>query len=124
MDLIRRALAAGYAVVYDPRLVVFHQIEPGRLRRSYFRRYYFDTAECEALCEGAKADRRLLGVPLYRYRYALAALVDWLVALSVFRRDRFERELEFIAALGKLRGHWLSYRSRKTLPTTRRNNAV
>jgi len=105
-ELLTRMLRAGYTAVYDPRLVVHHHITPERMRRSYFRRYSVQVAEGRALQAPRPARRALYGTPLYGYRYAATQLVRWLAALVCFHRDAFMEELEFLAAVGRLRGHW------------------
>ena len=42
VELVRRALAAGCRAVYDPRVVVWHRIAAGRMRRRYISRLYFE----------------------------------------------------------------------------------
>ncbi|MBI2527050.1 MAG: glycosyltransferase [Candidatus Rokubacteria bacterium] len=105
VDMVRRALAAGAHVLYDPRLVVWHKIPEERMRPSYFRRWHFDGAEGMALRAGPPAGHRLLGVSLFSYRWLLARLAAWLSALCR-RRDAFERELDFLAAAGRWWGEW------------------
>ncbi|HXJ84931.1 MAG TPA: glycosyltransferase [Candidatus Methylomirabilis sp.] len=48
-DLIERALAAGFRVAYDPRVLVRHRIGVDRMRVGYFSRLYFQRAEGRAL---------------------------------------------------------------------------
>jgi glycosyltransferase involved in cell wall biosynthesis len=59
VDLVERALAAGFRVVYDPRAVVRHRIGADRMRVGYFSRLYFWRAEGDALLRGARRDRRV-----------------------------------------------------------------
>src|SRR5262249_52527229 len=48
-DLVERALAAGFRVAYDPRVLVRHRIGADRMRLWYFSRLYFYSAEGHAL---------------------------------------------------------------------------
>lgn len=109
VDLIRRALDKGKTVVYDPRLVVWHRIDRDRMRRSYFRRFYFEMAEGEAIRQASRSHRNLFGAPLHSYRRAVTSLARWLSAVSCLSRDVFQMELAFLAALGRLLGHWKKY---------------
>lgn len=111
-DLVRGAIRAGCAAVYDPRLVVWHWIEPERMRRSYFLRHAFETAEGEALAYPRPGRRALFGAPLIAYRYAASRLAARLMAVSRPRRV-FGREIELAAALGRLWGHWRAHRTRR-----------
>ena len=45
LDMVTRALAAGYRAVYDPRVVVAHRVGPERMRRRYFSRLCFERAK-------------------------------------------------------------------------------
>lgn len=115
LDLVRRALSEGRTVVYDPRLVVWHQIGPDRLRRSYFRRYYFQRAEGEALVKDRRSRFTVFGAAPYHYRHAILSLAGWIGTVCCSRRDAFERELALFAAAGRLWGHWLAYFKRASL---------
>jgi glycosyltransferase involved in cell wall biosynthesis len=108
-DLIRRALAVEGVVVYDSRLIVWHEIGPERMRRSYFRRFYFQRSEGEALLRPLPKSRVLLGAPVYFYRHVLETLVSWIRPVICDGAKRFERELDFFEALGSLWGHWLAH---------------
>lgn len=110
-DLVRRAIKAGCVAIYDPRLVVWHLVETERMRRSYFRRHAFETAEGQALNYPPPGRRRLFGAPLFAYRHAVTRLVVWLMA-AAGRRHAFARQLDFAAALGRLWGQWRANRGR------------
>jgi GT2 family glycosyltransferase len=108
-DLVGRALGAGYRAVYDPRLVVRHHVTPDRLCRGYFRRFSRQVAEGRAELEVWPACRSLWGASFYSYQYAASRMLRWLMVLLAGRRGAFRAELEFQAALGRLRGRWKAY---------------
>lgn len=66
-DFVWRAVKAGHTLVYDPRLAVDHRIGPDRLRRSYFLRWTFDTAEIDIAHEPPPSPPLWLGVPRWQY---------------------------------------------------------
>jgi glucosyl-dolichyl phosphate glucuronosyltransferase len=111
-DFIRRVVARGFRVVYDPRLTVWHRIPAERMTRRHFRRLRFDDAEGEGLHMGPPEGRALLGVRSYTYRRLARNLTTWLLAAVRFRRDVFERELELRSALGQLWGELKAARRR------------
>jgi glucosyl-dolichyl phosphate glucuronosyltransferase len=106
VELVRRALAAGYRAVYDPRVVVWHRIVAGRMRRRYVSRLYFDRAEGDALAQAPPRGRLLLGVPPFVYRRAAHRLGGWLWAAARRRPDTFDRWLESCEAVGSVWGLW------------------
>jgi len=64
-DLLRRVLESGGTVIYQPRAVVHHIIEPTRVKKAYFRKWQFDDGEFEAARLGEYYHRTMLGVPYY-----------------------------------------------------------
>jgi glycosyltransferase involved in cell wall biosynthesis len=107
-EFINRALQRGHRIVYDPALRVFHRIGPDRMRRRYFRRFAFESAEGEAILGASRIGSQLLGAPRWQYRLAAQALARWLLAPLGPRG--FERQLDFLAELGRLYGYWKSTR--------------
>jgi glycosyltransferase involved in cell wall biosynthesis len=106
LDVVARALAAGYRAVYDPRVVVAHRLGAERMRRRYLSRLCFQRAEGRALVEGPPGGRRLFGAPLFAYRTAAVLLGRWLAAAALRRPDALEQWLECCKAAGRLRGLW------------------
>ena len=106
VELVRRALAAGCRVVYDPRVVVWHRIAARRIRRRYISRLYFDWAEGNVLAQAPPPGRLLLGVPPSLYRRAAHRLGGWLWAAARQRPDTLDRWLESCEAAGCVWGLW------------------
>jgi glycosyltransferase involved in cell wall biosynthesis len=69
-----RMIHAGFRGVYEPKARVFHWVPAERLQRSYFRRWVFQNGRDVARLEESYVSRvpRLLGVPRYMWREALA----------------------------------------------------
>lgn len=106
--LIRELLAMGHTVVFDPEIVVWHRIQPERMRAGYFRRQSFQAGEGEGRLAG-RIGRSLLGAPLFYYRWTALTLAQWLAAVARRRGDAFECELDFLMAAGRLWGCWRRY---------------
>ena len=69
-DIVRRMLAAGRSMAYDPALTVFHRVPRARLKRAYFRRVMWDMGEGRAFASvDLPLGRRLAGVQPWRLRY-------------------------------------------------------
>jgi glycosyltransferase involved in cell wall biosynthesis len=101
-----RMWRAGMQGLYLPAMDVTVAVPPERLTRRYHRRWQATTGHYHAMmryrdtvdARGAIVDeppqrRRLLGTPLFMYRYFLSHLRGWLRATICFRRDeRFYHE--------------------------------
>lgn len=130
-----RARKAGVRGFYVPTLVLEHIIPADRLRKRYFRRWFFWRGISRALLyERSGLDMEfpertvhdfsrvphIAGVPRYLYRSAASNLVGWV--LSSVRRNRlaaFDHEVSlwFFAGIVKQRWHDSGFKSlRKTLP--------
>jgi len=104
-----RARAAGLRGFYVPEMAVRHVIPAARLKKAYFRRWFYwrgisramlyeraglDMEAPERTALDVRTVPHVLGVPRYLYRKALASVRDWIV--WAFRRDpvaSFEHEL-------------------------------
>ncbi len=106
VDLVRRALDAGCRVVYDPRLVVWHRIPAGRMRRRHVARFYFEQAEGDALAQAPPRGRQLLGVPLFMYRQVAQRMAGCLWAGIRGRPDTLDRWFRGCEAAGGVWGSW------------------
>ena len=109
IELVRRALAAGCRVVYDPRLVVWHRIPAARMRRRFISRLYFEQAEGEGLSQAPPPGRRLLGAPRHLYRQVAGRASGWLWAAARGRPDTLDRWLASCELAGTLWGQWKRY---------------
>lgn len=125
-----RARAAGLRGFYVSGMVVRHVIPASRLRKSYFRRWFYWRGVSRALLyekagldmeapERTTLDFRtvphVLGVPRYLYRKALASAIGGVRA--ALRRDpvtAFEEELWVWFFLGILRQRWKDRRGVRT----------
>lgn len=117
-----RARAAGLRGFYVPEMVVRHVIPAARLRKRYFRRWFywrgisrarlyersgFDMEAPERAAPERQAVPHVFGVPRYLYRTAMAHARDWIAALA--RRDAvasFDHELWLWFFAGIVRQRW------------------
>jgi glucosyl-dolichyl phosphate glucuronosyltransferase len=106
IELVQRALAAGYQAIYDPTAVVWHRIDTRRMRLRYLSRLHFQRAEGEALVDGPERGHRLIGIPLSRYRTLAITLRSWAAGAALRRPDTIARWLNLCAALGCVSGIW------------------
>jgi len=111
--LIGDLLGAGHRVVFDPSLLVWHRIQPDRMRRAYFRRLCFQIGEGEGRRVHQMAGRKLLGAPLFYYRQASVAFVRWMMAVLSGRGDAFDHQLLLLKTLGRLWACWNRYLVRR-----------
>ena len=106
VDLIDRALALGFRIAYDPALLVFHRIGPDRMRRTYFRRLFFDKAQGAARAAALASGRvGLLGAPRGVYRAAVTGLPRWAARRLLGEPLAFEAQLSWLESLGALSGY-------------------
>ncbi|PYR94679.1 MAG: hypothetical protein DMF84_04255 [Acidobacteria bacterium] len=125
-----RARAAGLRGFYVPGMVVQHIIPASRLRKTYFRRWFYwrgisrarlyeksglDMETPEQPPRDPSAVPHILGVPRYLYRKALANIGRW--AKAALRHDvvaAFEHELWVWFFAGIVAQRWKDRRPRRT----------
>jgi glycosyltransferase involved in cell wall biosynthesis len=113
-DLIHRAMELELRIAYDAALTVFHRIGSDRMRKSYFRRLTFESAQGDSRATPVVGGRRLLGAPLMYYRRALRDLWKWLGLLALRRPGAFDQELRLWSSAGVLTGYWRTHRGHWT----------
>jgi glycosyltransferase involved in cell wall biosynthesis len=109
-EFLLRLLRTGRQGVYDPRIVVYAEIQPNRLQRAYHRRWHRGHGHFHALLRSAEMEQTKLGtvfgVPAHLYRQALASLVGW-VRAGAFgesaRAFQHEVQLRFFAGFFQTR---------------------
>jgi glycosyltransferase involved in cell wall biosynthesis len=117
-----RARAAGLRGFYVPAMVVHHVVEAERLKKAYFRRWYYWHGISRAILfaklgvdmdapDSSRLDfskvPRIGGVPRYMYRTLLGHVRDF--ALAQLRRDQvaaFDHELWLWFFAGVARQRW------------------
>jgi glucosyl-dolichyl phosphate glucuronosyltransferase len=125
-----RARAAGVRGFYIPELVVQHNIPAARLKKSYFRRWFYWRGISRArLYEKAGLDMEAperttldfsmvphaFGVPRYLFRKAASHLIAWLrAALRRDQVDAFEHELWLWFFAGIVRQRWEDRHGRRS----------
>jgi hypothetical protein len=102
-----------YNRAHSPALLVWHQIPAERMRPAYFRLFSFDSAEGEARLLPPPSQRHFLGAFYFDYRWAVSRLTSWAVAIAYRRPDAFDRELEFLQAVGRLWARWKRHLARR-----------
>lgn len=104
-----RMTAAGLTGVYEPEAVVRHRVPADRLRRAYFRRWFYENG---AIVAGIEEDhptpgRYVLNAPRYLWRLALldtASIARAIVTCDAKRATAAEMRLTWFA--GYLHARW------------------
>jgi glycosyltransferase involved in cell wall biosynthesis len=101
VSLGRRMLAAGERLLYVPDAIVYHPVEPERLRKGYFQAYYYQQGRLEVRMNPVGSEAvRWLGIPRHFLRALLTNAARWFTAVSPKRR--FYYRLECALLLGKI----------------------
>ena len=100
-DFCERVRAGGEAILYVPDAVVYHPVEPMRVRKRYFQAWYYQYGRLEVRREPPPAGvARWWGVPRYLFRDLAGAALRWIPALDP--RVRFYYRLECCRHLGQI----------------------
>jgi len=61
----RRLLTAGLRLRFEPNAITLHPVEPSRLRRQYFLKWWFNKGRTDVIEHGGQTDRlRFWGIPI------------------------------------------------------------
>jgi len=101
-EFVRRLLAAGERLFYEPSAVVFHPVPVGRLRKAYFLDWWFDKGRADFLTFGVPSEMnpRLGGIPVRLFRRIAYWTVRWLI--TVKPSERFSHRVKLQWLLGSL----------------------
>jgi GT2 family glycosyltransferase len=89
-DRLRRSRAC---VIYDPAIIVHHELVTDRLTKTYYRDWYRATGRARAKLDHGPA-RSILGIPLFMMRKGVETLGRF--AMAVVRRDREAAFAEYL----------------------------
>lgn len=114
-EFVQRLIRNGEKVLYDPAPFVWHRIEKNRMKKSYFRKWRYDTARCTAKY-GCPEDHVSSG-----YAEALTRLARHILSQRLWIGDEKSRllsQLEFMATAGRIVGLIEQSLSRKERPVS------
>ena len=63
----RLAAHGGARIFYEPRAIVYHQVQPFQLTKKYFRTIHYNAGYQRALHDDQTFERTLLGIPLFLF---------------------------------------------------------
>ena len=96
-EMFERLGKAGGSAIYNPEIVVSHNVFPERLKKSYFRRWHYAGGLVAGHLMNATSDTLPLGIPRYIVKRSLGSLKGYLAAVIAFdTHSLFLRELELI----------------------------
>lgn len=101
-EISRRIMRGGDRILYLPAAIIYHPVEPDRVRRSYFERWYFNYGRT-LVRVGADATTdtvTYLGIPRHLFRTLATDGIRWLTATGA--RRRFYHKLQCWQCLGEI----------------------
>jgi glycosyltransferase involved in cell wall biosynthesis len=101
----RRLLKAGEKIVYCPLATVYHPIEPQRLTKDYFLRWFYSSGRANMRARMWPQDAVCyFGVPRFLFGTAIRRSLQWAITFEEGRR--FQHKLRVYRALGAIRKGW------------------
>ena len=87
-EFVKRLLAGGERLRYEPSAVVYHPATEDRLKKGYVLRWWFWHGHSEVAESGhpSQPGRLLGGVPLYLFRRLARWTLQWSVSIGASRR--------------------------------------
>ena len=96
-----RLIKAGEKVVYCPRAIVYHPVDPRRATKTYFLSWYYYNGISVIRTSGLPTEGILyFGVPRWLFRELLAKIRSWLCTVNQY--DRFQRKLRVWQSIGTI----------------------
>ena len=99
-DFGRRLLNKKQKVVYTPKAVVYHPVAKERIRKAYFRSWYFNWGRARVRREGLpKRAVYYFGVPRFFFRTITENFIRWITTLEPKRRFYHELQAYLVAGM-------------------------
>jgi glycosyltransferase involved in cell wall biosynthesis len=106
----RRLLRNGETILYAPAAVIVHPVEPHRLRKRYFRSWYYDYGRAQVRLHPFPPQTITIGgIPRYLFRELVEHAGTWLVARGAPRR--FYHQVACWRILGTIVEAWRAARA-------------
>ena len=101
-EFVRRVLAAGERLFYEPSAVVFHPVPASRLQKRYFLRWWLDKGRADIRMLGVPPEVKwsLGGIPLCFVRRLMHWTARWIIDLEP--SERFSSRLKVQWLLGMI----------------------
>jgi glycosyltransferase involved in cell wall biosynthesis len=99
-EFCSRIMQAGEFLMYAPGAIVYHPVTADRLRKAYFREWYFQGGKTVFRMEGAPQDaRRYWGIPRYLFRQCASNAVKWWLSVAADKRFYYQLQTCQIAGM-------------------------
>lgn len=89
-EFFARFLKAGFRAVYQPAALVYHELQPLRVDKAFFRKNHFFNGVNSGREYAPKRARRILGVPIFVFPQLMRSIGAF---LSNICQDGFQRSL-------------------------------
>jgi glucosyl-dolichyl phosphate glucuronosyltransferase len=97
-----RLLAGGERFWYEASAVVYHPVQPERVRKSYLLKWWFDKGRADIREHGSELTKyRILGVPIVFYRQLSVWAIRWVCGITP--KQRFSSRLTVWGIAGKIK---------------------
>ena len=101
---LQELINAGEKIMYFPGVLVYHCIPEIRLKKKYFKKWYFDTGERSAIKMGAYNKKNIIGIPLIVLRRVLKEMFKFLKSKIVDPDSSFWCQMSLFYNMGIIWG--------------------
>lgn len=110
-DYFHRLADSGEArIFYEPRAIVYHQVQPHQLTKRYFRTIHSNAGYQRAYYDDTQFPHTLFGVPRYYYAMLLSNIVEYVKQVVTEGPDAAFRQQ---MTVGHMLGTMLGYHRRR-----------
>ena len=96
-----RLIRGGEKIIYNPRAIIYHPVDPARTTKKYFLSwYYYNGVSLTRMAEFPQGGVYWFGAPRWLYREMLSNLTKWM--LTIHRNRRFHHKLRTYRSIGQI----------------------
>lgn len=111
--MFRAMLSKHLKMMYEPKMLVEHVVEPWRLKRKYFIKLHYEAGRKYGIHSPTEYERTILGIPPFMLKQVIS---QWLKALKMylFRKHGVLRQaMNGVHAIGCIQGRFQRWRNHR-----------
>jgi glucosyl-dolichyl phosphate glucuronosyltransferase len=100
-----RLLGGGEKIIYCANAIIYHPVDPSRITKSYFLRWFYNDGRSLVRAEGLPREGIFyLGIPRWLYREIVMNFFKWVSSFN--RKIRFHHKLRTYRSFGRIVESW------------------
>jgi glycosyltransferase involved in cell wall biosynthesis len=108
--MFKEMLKNDIKILYQPGMLIWHHVEPWRLKRKYFLVLHYLAGKRKAMYEFSEYNKTIFGVPPFMFTQAFMHMLKTLKLLITGNKNSLRQAMNFTHSLGVISGSFIRTR--------------